>query len=327
MPEQRFRSKFAKSPAWILAIAMFFMMWITGSAADNSFELFLPSVLLVVPAVVLFCHPQGGSGALVVNEHGMRVEPLLGAQRFAQRLVWADVRSLELEQQGVQTMLRIVCHDCRVLHWPIEAYGPTGPIVAAIRTHFDFDPVVLQPNQGFGADIGQRPLYVIVLAFACLLLVLAIEHMGLRAWHTPSGFLFALFLVVMPFAIVASGLWIRRDRKAHPWLAAVFAGALAGIFLALALQSGNRLLTEAGWRTEERAEFRLESTGRYGQRWAPADPQAWPFDEGYFEISKGWPGYDARLEAGHSYRLTVWRGALNDIAFPLEAFSEAHRVE
>ena len=84
----------------------------------------------------------------------------------------------------------------------------------------------------------------------------------MRAWHTSSGFLFALFLVVMPFAIVASGLWIRRDRKAHPWLAAVFAGALAGMFLALALQSGNRLLTEAGWRTEERAEFRLESIGR-----------------------------------------------------------------
>ena len=284
-----------------------------------------------LPGLLVLFHPQSGSGSLIVDAQGLCIEPLLGARRFAKRVAWSEIRDIGLEEQNGRTMLRIVRRDYVTMQWAIGVYGPVDEIVAAIRAHVELDPEPLRSNAALGADIGERPLHVLGVAMAALVLTMVVHGWAPKAWHTSAETLLAPALVTVPLAILGAGLWIRRDRKAYPWPAAILSGLVLGLVLNFTVLTGNRLLTEAGWRTEERAEFRLDEikteSGRLRQRWRPLDPHAWRFDKGRFHVRQSWPGYDATLQAGATYRVTVWRGALNDIAFPPDAFHAAQRVD
>ena len=289
-------------------------------------------LLLVLPLLLLSCHPRGGSGALIIDGEGVRIEPLFGARRFAERAAWVDIRYMALLLQGSQATLCIVRHDGRVLRWLVSVFGPVDAIVAAIHARAKPGPEVLSDCLLLPARIGQRPLHVIGVAAVCLLLTQAAERWLLTAWHVATDSAFAPALVTVPLAIVGAGLWIWRDRTAYRRLpAAALSGLLLGLVLNFTVLTSGRLLTEAGWRHEVRAEFRLNEveaqTGIQSQRWRPLDPQAWRFRDGHFRVDAVWPGYTGTLQSGRTYRLTVWRGAANDIAFPPAAFRTAERVE
>ena len=326
--EQRFR----KGSAWQFWVAV--AVAVLGIPAIIFWHVDTPDLMMlmfpllfVLPLLLQAGHPDGSMSTLVVDEEGLRIEPLLGGQRFVRRIAWRDMRRIELERFGGLPLLSIASHDHSLRRIRLDTFGKPEAIVAAIRQHIDIDPQALTVQSPMTEDVGNRVLHVIGVAVGALLLTLAADYWLLHAWHTSSESLFAPLLVTLPLAILLAWLWIRGEGKAYPFLAACVSGLLLGGALNFTVLTVNRLYTEARPLRVEQVLLRFDESDDRRQKWTPLDPQALRFRDGYFHIADSWSGFNAALEPGQTYRVTVWRGWLNDIALPPDAFRMAERAE
>ena len=126
-------------------------------------------------------HPDGGMSMLVVADEGLRIEPLLGGQRFVRRIAWRDMHRVQMGRYhgGVLSLLFITRHDHSVRRIRLDTLGKPEEIFAAIRQHVDIDPQALTVRP---SDIGNRVLHVIGVAVSVFILTLAVGFL-LRAWH------------------------------------------------------------------------------------------------------------------------------------------------
>ena len=153
-------------------------------------------------------------GALIVDDDGVRIEPLSGGERAVERWAWADIRRAGLEEIVAEDVvpevqLVLVRQDGEARRIKLADYGRPQDIVAALRRHIDLDP---QPWQTLGQEqqIGSGMLYV---AGAILLfsIVAPLAAAFLRFDEDGRWRSFVVLLVVAALLLVM-GSFFRRAR-------------------------------------------------------------------------------------------------------------------
>ena len=153
-------------------------------------------------------------GALIVDDDGVRIEPLFGGERAVECWAWADIRRAGLEEivaedVAPEVQLVLVRQDGEARRIKLADYGRPEDIAAALRRHIDLDP---QPWQTLGREqqIGNGLGYV---AGAILLfsIVAPLAAAFLRFDEDGRWRSFMVLLVVAALLLVM-GSFFRRAR-------------------------------------------------------------------------------------------------------------------
>ena len=83
-------------------------------------------------------------GALIVDDDGVRIEPLSGGERAVERWAWADIRRAGLEEIVAEDVvpevqLVLVRQNGEAEHIRLADFGPPREIAAALRRHVALD--------------------------------------------------------------------------------------------------------------------------------------------------------------------------------------------
>ena len=159
--EQRFVSRLPYDSVWLLLAFGVLLFLLTQSA-------WLLAGGMAVGVFVVLGTPNELTGALVVGESGLRIEPRLGGRllgrHFVQGYSWAEIRHLDLELDEEQietlqapTLLSIVLHDGCVRRLDIKYFGSSVSIIAALREHFELDPQPLRVHELVAPEQAVRP--------------------------------------------------------------------------------------------------------------------------------------------------------------------------
>lgn len=195
-------------------------------------------------------------------------------------------------------------------HVPKQLFGPAPPS----------DALVL-PN------IGGRPRIITYAGLVLGALAWFAAHYTLKNEH--SGFVLFLpyLMVTAPLTLGLSYLWIKRDKKLHPFKAACIASILPAFASAYAALTFNQWLSEQNGATTV-VEFHYADYYHNCQSFVAHNAHYIRLntDDDGAHICSNWEGYNPNLVQGATYRIKIVRGYFNDISFPVDAFKNAELI-
>ena len=256
-----------------------------------------------------------GTGALVLDELGLRIERLPGVRVLSRFLPWHVMRRAWLEiDRDDSWILHVERDDGSVEQVSLHGIVPRDELFALIAQHVELD---VSAQDGW-VPYDQRPfnmriLKLVLLFIATGALTFIAEAALVRGWHPTST---PLWLVVftMPLASVAITWWFRRDGKPDAMQDGIVGGVLVCLVLVWTAVVLNRALTEFVPLRSEQATLRLVEMD-YGMR------------KPVVELAEGvrisFPQRLAddffALQDGAIHRIRVQRGLFGDVAIWPEA--------
>ena len=274
-------------------------------------------IVLILVGLLLAAVAQAwrGTGALVIGEHGLRIERLPGMRADSRILPWHELRRAKLDISNDVWALLCERHDGVIERVALGGFT-TERLFPLIAEHVELD----LSAQDTWVPPGQRPVSLSVRVFQLILLFIATgvltflaEGMLVRGWHPPSMPLW-LAVFTMPLASFAIARWFRRDGKPDFVQDGIVGGVLVGLVLVWTAMVLNRALTEAVPLRTEQATLRLV-VGDDGVRK--------PVVELVDAVRIGFPPYLADdfpdVQNGAVYRIHVRRGLFGDVAIMPEA--------
>ena len=280
----------------------------------------LKLLVLAVLMAVMILRADWGLGALVVDAKGVRSKSLIG-RWGARSIAWSELRAIVRDTHGTLLLVR---HDRRPDWLPIDQFGDADEIAAAIARHFPFD--TTSPGRPSLKNSSMQAVALLLLAGVLLLWKFAVVPLFLAGWHFYAEPLHLLLVFCLPLGVALAWWRIWPEGKPDPLPTAVVSGLLLGLVFTGVLLDLNRIATE--WRQREDSMLlRLVHTSRDGRKWEVVAPPAGMHLPARLRFEERWQGYASPVQVGETWRVTVWRGWLNDIALPPGGLQAIERVE
>jgi hypothetical protein len=305
-----------------IVIGLLPSMMILKPATSDGFALAL--MLLVLAGSLVYFLVKKLFKTITINSSGVVFSQALNGKTLKQ-VAFEDIRHIDLRSVGKNKILSITTNDRELLTINGTLYENFDDLVSSLNNKRPFDDIPIKIDMPLGQDIGHRVLVLIGIGVALFVSGLIIERIFVQAWHSSSENIFSWLWAFILFSMIFSYPFIRREKKASPFVAAIVSSLLLGGALEHSFLIANRLITEQRGKLNY-YEFKYVEKDGKRQKWQPLHGNQLDFHDGYVHVADVWKGYNQQLVEGSVYKVAVLSGFFNDIAFPIDAFKKANEI-
>lgn len=246
--------------------------------------------------------------------------------------LYKDIHSIVLNSAlalGTKAVLEITgtkSHQKKKIF--LDYYPQSDELLADLQSYIAFDPQPVELAMPASTEVGKRVLYGLCAGIALFILTSWLDKTIIQGWHTSAENMLSWLFGTIPLSIGLCYLFFKGDKKNKtPFLTALLVGALLGGALNNFLVTINRYANEKNQELPMTMNFLLLEKGSHRQKWQPMDGTTLKFHDGYFHVHDSWEaGYNTHLVENKIYQIAVFKGKLNDIYFPPNAFLQAKPV-
>lgn len=324
--------------AVFIAIAIFVSLQVPAEAwprllkSEKSILLLMYLMTMIVTIIMIATYH------IQISDTQLSRHVLLGKICF-QRINFADIKSIEVlvhlpaarhAKKIESRILEITTRQHTRIKIPLMLFKNADLLLDLLHQYVEFDKTPIRPHLPAIAtnDIGQRVLYLLALAIILAVSAMILSGLLLKSLHFGNEPYWYLLLLI-PLLWFPCFSIIKAEHKAYPLPTTVISVAVLALCIYFSMIQLNRYLTEQQSQTTMHA-FKLVHADDKHQEWTAAhaliDLKTEHNQTLY--VYKTWKdGFNPNLKTGKTYRLSVQKGWLNDMAFSPRSFHEAVLID